>query len=380
MAAVDDERQQQQQRSPAPGEGRESAGGGGCSLRCLAATAAGLAIFCRIALSWIRPSILIVGPVTYDVVNGNKTVGGAATYAAAVSKAYGKRACIVVSAGESADLSVFEDHNVVHVPGVETLTFEHTYTWWGHQRKLRVVATPNVTLGVQHVPWRWLLAKVVLLGPLVSDDVNAAGFVRLSGIIRWLLPQRVGLMGQGFQRIIGTKGEVSASEEPSAELMAGVGAGVNVFLSDVETDPWPPESINKIVKRSERLLVTRGDEGALEHSRHGVKTILAEKVETVEDTNGAGDTFATAYMLALANNKGNPGAEAARAAARTVMQPQECKPWCISADMKLPLQRHNTSVQSQGFLHSLFSTLSLLDFASSTPLGLNHTLCTPLKA
>jgi len=42
------------------------------------------------------------------------------------------------------------------------------------------------------------------------------------------------------------------------------------------------------------------------------------------DTNGAGDTFATAYMLALASRSSRPGAVANWAAAQAVSQPQAC--------------------------------------------------------
>lgn len=42
----------------------------------------------------------------------------------------------------------------------------------------------------------------------------------------------------------------------------------------------------------------------------------------VKDTNGAGDTFATAYMLAMAVNDRQPGVTANWAASRAVAQPQ----------------------------------------------------------
>ncbi len=47
------------------------------------------------------------------------------------------------------------------------------------------------------------------------------------------------------------------------------------------------------------------------------------------DTNGAGDTFATAYMLALARHARSPGADANWVASRAVMHPQACKPQCV---------------------------------------------------
>lgn len=42
------------------------------------------------------------------------------------------------------------------------------------------------------------------------------------------------------------------------------------------------------------------------------------------DTNGAGDTFATAYMAALLRGDAEPGSFANWAASRAVMMPQVC--------------------------------------------------------
>lgn len=57
--------------------------------------------------------------------------GGAISYAAAVASAYGIHACVVTAAGPDADLSVFDNHELYVVPANNTLTFEHSYTWWG---------------------------------------------------------------------------------------------------------------------------------------------------------------------------------------------------------------------------------------------------------
>lgn len=57
--------------------------------------------------------------------------GGAVAYAAAVASAYGVRACIVTAAGPDAELAVFKGHELHVVPTDHTLTFEHSYTWWG---------------------------------------------------------------------------------------------------------------------------------------------------------------------------------------------------------------------------------------------------------
>jgi hypothetical protein len=154
--------------------------------------------------------------------------GGAVAYAAAVASALGVRACVVTgdrievvercacmqagsaclsgstvnmmqadctvmhnsraahpsplhfAAGSSdADMSAFRGHELHRVATNETLTFEHTYTWWGHRRKLRVTAQPGKVLTAAHVPRHCRRARVVLLGPLTPQDMDAASFVRM---------------------------------------------------------------------------------------------------------------------------------------------------------------------------------------------------------
>ena len=44
------------------------------------------------------------------------------------------RACVVTAAAPGSDLSVFAGHELHVVTAAATLTFEHTYTWWGAPR------------------------------------------------------------------------------------------------------------------------------------------------------------------------------------------------------------------------------------------------------
>lgn len=76
-------------------------------------------------------------------------------------------------------MSVFRGHELHRVATNETLTFEHTYTWWGHRRKLRVLAQPSKVLTAAHVPRHCRRARVVLLGPLTPQDMDSASFVRM---------------------------------------------------------------------------------------------------------------------------------------------------------------------------------------------------------
>lgn len=132
----------------------------------------------------IRSNVLLVT---------TQVCAGSITYAAAVAAGLGKRACIVTAAGPDADLSVFTQQELHVIPTKNTLTFEHTYTWWGNQRKLRVPVDTGVTLTADHVPWHCLMAKTVMLGPLIPSDVDAESFTKPTSLLRraLLLTQKV---------------------------------------------------------------------------------------------------------------------------------------------------------------------------------------------
>lgn len=61
-------------------------------------------------------------------------------------------------------------------------------------------------------------------------------------------------------------------------MQAALGPGVSVFLSDVETDLWTESHFREVVDGSDRLIVTRGDKGAVEYRQNGTWSIPVEKV------------------------------------------------------------------------------------------------------
>lgn len=302
-----------------------------------------------------RPDVLIVGNITVDLVDGTTPTGGAVSYASVVAQALGASTCVVTVAGPEADLDVFGDEAQLYVlPANETLTFEHTYTWWGHSRRLRVTANPNITVSRAHVPWRCRMARVVLLGPLTLHDVDAASFAHHTGFWDRLLNRRqlIGLMAQGFQRDLSHDGEVLPLPEPNTRLLAGLSKRVHLFLSDVETSTWSQQDLDRVVSSAAHVIITEGEKGATllaaaqesssvdsssrsrssdsksSSSAFQERKIPAVKVPQAVDTNGAGDTFATVYMLAAMRGDPSPGSTASWAASRAVLQPQTCKPRC----------------------------------------------------
>jgi len=206
----------------------------------------------------------------------------------------------------------------------------------GNHRKLRVVAEPDVKLSWEHVPFRCRWAKTIVLGPLTQNDVNVESFVRqdlLQRLSRFITgTPKYGILGQGLQRQLDQTGMVGTMPEPSVELIKALTKDVTVFLSDVETDPWPKSRLEEVVALSRRVFITRGRDGADEY--HYNSTLVSQNhmshpVQKVIDTNGAGDSFATAYMLAQSVGYPSPAYFANFVASVIVTLPQNCKPKCI---------------------------------------------------
>lgn len=131
-----------------------------------------------------------------------------------------------------------QGHDLAVIPD-RTLTFEHSSTFWGSHRTLRVPVQPTVTLGWQHVPPRCRGARALLLGPLMPADLDPASFLRPQ---RWweralgVPPTRVALMAQGLQRSLGAGGLVQALGRPAPQLQAALAPHVSVFLSGASVE------------------------------------------------------------------------------------------------------------------------------------------------
>lgn len=253
-------------------------------------------------------------------------------YAAAVAKAYGLRAHIVTTAAPDTDLSPLEGHAVHRIQTNDTLTFEHTYTWWGNHRKLRVTARPNVTLTLQHVPPRWRRARRILLAPLLPQDLDVPSFVAFRGRPR---DQRVSLLAQGLQRTLaGDDGRVVPLARPHDDLWAALTPQTTVFLSDVEVEPWPPGTQEAMAHLCAHVVVTQGEKGAYVRQGNTTAHIPAQKVQAV-DTNGAGDVFSTVFTLEeMKGYAATAGETAAHLASLAVQRPQACKPACAALGLR----------------------------------------------
>lgn len=256
----------------------------------------------------------VVGPLTVDLIDGDRRPGGAVSYAARVAHALGERLAILTIGAADSDRSAFRGHDLALVED-RSLCFEHSGT--SSARRLRLIAQPSRPLRASDLPPRWGGVSTLIFAPLLADDVDIASFDAVRGI------ERRALLAQGLQRCVGREGAVEHLPAPSPLLLPLLTAETSLFLSAEEVRDWDGAALPALVAGCARVVITQGAEGATVY-RAGDATLHVEVTPAkVVDTTGAGDVFATAFMLALAAGAGDGAAArlASASAAASIERP-----------------------------------------------------------
>lgn len=236
-----------------------------------------------------RPRVVIVGALTVDVFPDRTATGGAVAYAARTAAAFGERAGILTVAAADADLTPLASHDVQVVASDATLSFAHSHVHG--RRELRLLSRPSNPLTFADLPPTWRRPEVLILAPLLNDDVDLPSFVAAGRV------EHRALLAQGLQRNVGPSSVISVTSTPADGLFRPSAAVSSVFLSEQDTDGWPADALGRVAKHVRRLIVTRGADGSDVYAGGRVTRVSATPTDIV-DTTGAGDVFATAFILA----------------------------------------------------------------------------------
>jgi sugar/nucleoside kinase (ribokinase family) len=201
-----------------------------------------------------------------------------------VAQALGCRTLIVTSAGpDFAPAKELPGLTVKIVPAADTTTFENVYTAEGRQQYLYKRAG---CIEAADIPLDWRRAEIVHLGPLDMEFDPT--------IIEAFPSSKVGITPQGWLRKWDENGKVaykSWSPDPAVLAKAAV-----VIVS--EEDFPLEESLQPYIENTPIFIQTRGVEGCVVYQRGSAHYYSAPTVEAVNLT-GAGDTFATAFLVRL---------------------------------------------------------------------------------
>ncbi len=250
------------------------------------------------------PDFLVIGHVTHDLQpDGTLRPGGTALYAALAAARLGYRVALYTAAAPTgAETWLVPLHQagveVMCRPSPVTTTFRNCYRAGRRQQRIlhRAEALPR-----EELPTGWERVPLVLLGP-VAGEVSPAWVERFPC-------SRIGACLQGWLRGWGTSGWVHFVPWAGAKRYLPFLSAA--FLSEEDVRPRP-DLVQEYAALCPLLILTRGREGALLF--HGSRPEEIPAFPAVEvDPTGAGDVFAAAFLLRLA--EGAEEREAARFAA-----------------------------------------------------------------
>lgn len=240
---------------------------------------------------------LAIGHACRDVQpDGGWRLGGAVYYAAATARRLGVERVGILTSGPddliAALRAALPDVAVAAVPSERATCYENIYTPTGRRQYLRARAAD---LDESHLPPDWRGPRVALLAPL-NQEVAPSLAAAFAGAL-------VGCAAQGWLRAWDEDGLVSP-----ASFTGAVPSAVRVLALSLEDlglgadDPFSriQERLAQWTRTIPLVLMTRGPEGALVLRGDDEPIAFAGYPARVVDPTGAGDVFATAFLVELA--------------------------------------------------------------------------------
>jgi len=231
---------------------------------------------------------LVIGHLTIDQTPAGPSLGGTAAYSALTARALGLRVGVLTAWSGEIPLDALGNIPVLAAETEKATRFENRYSSEGRTQHIRQVAT-KIDFGLVPEPWR--NTKIIHLGPVAQEmqSVLPAEF----------RPTLLGLTPQGWMRSWDQDGLIHPCTWPSA-AQAMPAAGATVFsVDDVAHDE---EQIEWLAHQGRLVVVTEGAAGCRLFWNGDSRRFRAPLVDEV-DATGAGDIFATAFFVRLAQTR-----------------------------------------------------------------------------
>ena len=247
------------------------------------------------------PDYLVIGHVTKDVLpTGGYTIGGTVSFSSLTAQRLGKRAAVLTRCERLTDLRQYLESQGValhRVPADVTTTFENVYRSGARTQRIGPVAP---AIPADAVPVAWRNATVVHLGP-VSQEVPAEiadSFPATSTI---------GVTPQGWLREWDESGRVrNGAAWRNAEAVL---ARVDALIFSAEDVGGDEALVARYCGMAKLAVVTDHHNGCTVWQGGAQEHFPAYEVEEMDPT-GAGDVFATSFLLRFGDTQ--DAADAAR--------------------------------------------------------------------
>ena len=241
------------------------------------------------------PDVLLLGHVTRDLVGetieSGYRLGGTVSFAAITSLRMGRRPTIITRAATPADLAELPDSvGRIVLPSAETSTFANIYTPTGRVQYLFARADD---IRAADIPEGCRDARIVLLGPLVNEI--GADIAPLFGE-----ETLVAAVPQGWMRRWDESGRVFAKRWESAPDILPF---VDVLVASMEDIDFDLRRLTPLFQWVPLIVMTEYRDGSTIYQRQPDGSIevtkIAPRPASEVDPTGAGDIFATAFIIRL---------------------------------------------------------------------------------
>jgi sugar/nucleoside kinase (ribokinase family) len=226
---------------------------------------------------------LSIGHNCHDRLGSRNILGGTASYSSLVAKQLSLETGILTSVGSDFAFFDFFEKKSIRVwnkKAERTTVFENIYQ---NGQRTQYLHARAETLFADDVPAECLEAKIVLFCP-IADEVDFSVFKKFP-------PALKGATIQGWLRQWDKNSKTSPKEMDWSQLAA---ADV-VIMSDADIQGFEA-AISTIASFVKVLVMTQGASGATVFSQHQKFHFPAFPVKEV-DATGAGDVFATAFLI-----------------------------------------------------------------------------------
>jgi sugar/nucleoside kinase (ribokinase family) len=255
------------------------------------------------------PEFVAIGHLSFDVNivdNGSPSShipGGAAAYAALTAQKHGLSTGVISSVGDDypADM-ILSGIDFRRVESEHTATFANYYD--SGDRTQVLMASGN-RISQAALPENWTTPDILFAGPLLHELPTDC--------VNWFDPKLSCLVPSGWLRRWGHDGAISHAD--TLPPFRGKQWDV-IVVSESEIESLPEQQLFEL---GEIICVTRGENGSkIWHNGDWIQVPAAE-AEPVDFT-GAGDVWATAFVIAYSGNANieSAGGYAATAAAISI--------------------------------------------------------------
>jgi len=234
------------------------------------------------------PDFVVIGHICQDLLpDGGRNLGGSVSYAATTALRLGYRVGVVTSTGPEMDVDqALPGAQVVCHRGAETTVFENIYH---NGKRTQYLHSRAGVLTCDHVPDSWRSAPIVYIGS-IDQEIDESVFHCFSA------ETRVGIMPQGFFRRWDDQGQIHFVEwNPSPAVLERTNL---IVISELDV-PDPHGLARDWARSIDVVAVTHAERGATIYYA-GESCLYPPRPARQVDPTGAGDVFAAAFLIHLA--------------------------------------------------------------------------------